>query len=144
MGGEGASRPPGKLNVKIGPPLVDILIFSILKGLICWFFAFSGCFLIFNWYLHPRHPEILYHFITFIWVLARGPLQLSFAPPLAQISSCATACGPHEHSKCAASENGSPKLQHSNVPIWKSMINRYLRNSMIERQLVKRSLSYST
>jgi len=27
--GKGSSRPPGKLNVKTGPPLADILIFNI-------------------------------------------------------------------------------------------------------------------
>ena len=29
-GAKGRSAPPGKLNVKTGPPLGDILIFSIL------------------------------------------------------------------------------------------------------------------
>jgi len=40
-GGKGASLPPGKPNVKTGPPFVDILIFSILWFVFCFF---RGCF----------------------------------------------------------------------------------------------------
>jgi len=49
---------------------------------------------------HPRHPEIHYHFLTFLWVLASGPLYRNqWAPfryvlPPAQTSSCATGWGP--------------------------------------------------
>jgi len=41
-GGPGGEPPPGKLNVKTGPPLVDILIFSILSFVV--FCIFRGCF----------------------------------------------------------------------------------------------------
>jgi len=38
-------RPPGKLNVKTGPPLVDIMIFStVLVAVGCHLLRFSGCF----------------------------------------------------------------------------------------------------
>jgi len=44
-GGRGASRPPGKVNVDTGPPLADILIYSILLVFSrLLFFAFFGCF----------------------------------------------------------------------------------------------------
>jgi len=47
--GEGASRPPGKLNVKTEPPLADILIFSILLvlSILLLFCVFRGVFDIF-------------------------------------------------------------------------------------------------
>ena len=45
QGGKGASRPPGKLNVKTGFPPVDILIFSILQ--VVDFLRASGCFFVF-------------------------------------------------------------------------------------------------
>jgi len=43
-GARGRAPLPGNLNAKTGPPLVDILIFSILC---CCFFVFRGVF-VFN------------------------------------------------------------------------------------------------
>jgi len=46
---QGEGHPPGKLNVKTGPPLADVLIFGILLVLIgCCFLHFSGCFRFFS------------------------------------------------------------------------------------------------
>ena len=44
-GARGRATPPGKLNVKTGPPLVDILLFSIPYVVVV--LRFSGCFRIF-------------------------------------------------------------------------------------------------
>ena len=41
-GGQGAEPPPGKLNVKTGPSLLDVLVFSILQFVV---YMFMGCFL---------------------------------------------------------------------------------------------------
>ena len=43
VGARGRAAPPGKLNVKNGPPSVNILIFTILQFVI--FLRFSGYFL---------------------------------------------------------------------------------------------------
>jgi len=40
--GQGGELPPGKLNVKTGPPLVDILVYLVFFRLL--FFGFFGVF----------------------------------------------------------------------------------------------------
>jgi len=86
--------PPSKVNVRTETPLVEIFIFSILYFVV--FCVFRGVFVFFIWYGHPRHPDIHYHFLTFFWVLARGPLSVNSGPispqlsPLTQTSSYAT------------------------------------------------------
>jgi len=87
VGGRGKS-PPGKLNVKTGPPSADISILGI-RFVFCrlFFLRFSGYFrFLANIDIHDI--RIRYHFLTFLlsvgswplwWPVA--PLQLRFAHP---------------------------------------------------------------
>jgi len=67
----GASRPPGKLNIKTGSPSADIYMFSIL--LICsrlLFFAFCLVFSLFFFARVDIHDiRIQYHFLTFLLLI---------------------------------------------------------------------------
>ena len=98
-GGKGASRPPGKLNAKTGPPLADILIFIVLL-FFRWFLFFC---VFWDFFVFPASSDIrdipgslsFLHFFSECWLVAplqgpMSPLQLSCAP-LAQTSSYATA-----------------------------------------------------
>ena len=83
-----APPPPAKLNVKPGPYLVCILVFTILLiSVDCVFLRFSECFLVISGFCIPVQYRICYCFSTTVWVL--GSLQLSFS--LAQTSSYVTA-----------------------------------------------------
>ena len=66
--------PHDKLNVKTGPPLVDIMIFStVLVSVGCHFFAFFGMVsLFFSQKRHLRHPGALLFLNLFseCWLVA--------------------------------------------------------------------------
>jgi len=84
------AAPPGKLNVKTGPPLAEIFEFIIIL-IFSWlllFLHFSGCLHFFNQFKHPRHLGSLsfLNFFSESWLVApmrwsMGPLQLRFSPP---------------------------------------------------------------
>jgi len=62
----GSGPPPGKLNVKTGPPLARLLIFTILlvfSSLL--FFAFFRVFSFFLVSIDIHDIRINYHFITY-------------------------------------------------------------------------------
>jgi len=60
-GARGRAAPPGKLNLKTGPPFADILIFIILVFFrwLLFFLRFSGYFSFFTQFRYPRHPSSL-------------------------------------------------------------------------------------
>jgi len=83
-GAEGRAAPPGKLNVKSGPPLPNILIFSnlLVFSRLLLFLRFSGCFRCFLGSIEIHDIRIHYHFLIFFLRIGySGPLQLRFAPP---------------------------------------------------------------
>jgi len=83
QGGNGAIRTPGKLNVKTGTPLVDILIFSVLW--VVFFLRFSECFRFFKLVYTSttsRFPIISY---LFFLVLASGPPTVTTWPLSAKL-----------------------------------------------------------
>jgi len=64
MGGNGASRLPWQAKCKYwAPPLVDILIFSILQFVVC--LRFSGCFLFLPSMNVHGIQKFISHFLTF-------------------------------------------------------------------------------
>jgi len=70
----GGEPPPGKLNVKTGPPLADIVIFDILLFFSRLFFCvFSGCFC-FLAGIDIHDIRIHKHFIAFF-------LSVGYWPP---------------------------------------------------------------
>ena len=83
--GKGANRPPGKLNVKTGPPLLNILIFRMLYFVV--FCVFWGVFVFLSSMDdgHLRHPDMHYHFLTFFWILASGSPTVTSGPPSAKL-----------------------------------------------------------
>jgi len=84
--------PPGKINVKIEPPLglYFAIWFSFGFQNVVVFLCFSGCFPVIWHFSIDIHIRIHYHFLTFFWVLtSRGPPSATFSP-LAQTSSYAT------------------------------------------------------
>ena len=81
-GGKGTSCPPGKLNVKTGPPIADTLMFIILLVFSRFLFSlrFSGCFR-FLASIDIHNIQIHCHFLTFFsecWQVAS--LQWPVAP----------------------------------------------------------------
>ena len=102
--GQGGEPPHGKLNAKTGPPLVDILIFSILW--IVDFCVFRGVIVFLASIDIHDNQRFTIISLPFPRILASGPptvtsgtLQLSFAPPLAQTSIYATGDWAIAHAK---------------------------------------------
>ena len=77
--GQGRAASPGRLNVKTGPLLSDILICSILL-LFSSFFALFGVSCFFSWYRLPRLPNSLSfpNFFSHCWLVPS--LRYSVAP----------------------------------------------------------------
>jgi len=94
---ESEPTPPGKLDVRTGPSLPDILIFSILLPFNkLTFLRFSGLRL-FLASLDLHDIRINYHFLTFFPSVSAphgsqwAPFQLSFAPWLTPLVMAPTA-----------------------------------------------------
>jgi len=65
--------PPGKLNVKTGAPLADIMLFStVLVSVGCHFLRFSGWLRFFSQKKHLRHQSALLFLCLFseCWLVA--------------------------------------------------------------------------
>ena len=91
-GARGRSAPPGKLNVKTGPSLADILIF--IRGV----FVFLA-----NIGIHDIWVD--YHFLAFFWVLASGPPTMTNGPP--PVEFCSPWLKPLATPLCKASSNAA-------------------------------------
>ena len=86
-GSGGASRAPGKLNVKTRPPLAYILIFSIVYVFCGWLFlcVFRDVFV----FLASAGMHIIrihYNFLTFFRVFANVPPTVANVPPSAKLT----------------------------------------------------------
>jgi len=94
---KGAIYPFGKLNVRTGPPLAYILIFSIFLDFSrLLFFLHFLRFFVFSGSVDIHIIQIHYHIVTYFLSIGKwpllfpaGPLQLRFAS-VAQTSSYAT------------------------------------------------------
>jgi len=76
-----APPPPAKLNVKPGPYLVCILVFTILLiSVDCVFLRFSECFLVISCFGIAVQYRICYCFSTIFWVLSSRLSSAKFPP----------------------------------------------------------------
>ena len=82
---KGRSAPPGKLNVKTGSPLAEILMFIILLAFswLLFFCIFRDVF-VFLASLDIHDIQLHYRFLTFLWVLASDPLTVANGLPSAK------------------------------------------------------------
>ena len=82
-GCKGANLPLSKLNVKTGPDLAYISVFSILSvlaGCCCFVFfgSFLDCFPVISGFSIETYIRTHFLFSTFFWVLLSGPLSAMF------------------------------------------------------------------